>query len=115
MANADKLAIHHHNINKAMADAAHGAFYPIRKRDLFSLGSQNTVMGELNPDHQGLLFPDNCLEQPELQSIMGDQVPQEVQVRILQAVRQAHNNNLKKLRVRNSKVRSLFGQLGVNK
>ena len=56
-------------------------------------------MGELDQNYQGLLFPDICLEQPELQSIMGDQVPQEVQAKILQAVRQAHVNNLKKLQL----------------
>ena len=74
MANTDKLETHCPNINNAMADATQGAFLPVRERDLFSLGSQNTVMGELDPDYQGLLFPDICLEQPELQSIMGDKV-----------------------------------------
>ena len=83
MANTDKLATHCHNINNAMADPAHGAFHPVRERDLFSLGPQNTVMGELYPNHQGFLFPDIYLEQPELQSIMGDQVLQEVQAKIL--------------------------------
>ena len=33
--------------------------------------------GELDPDYTGLIFPDLCLEEPELESIMGDQVPQE--------------------------------------
>ena len=66
MANADRMASHRHNVNNAMANAAQGAFHPVRERDLFSLGSWNTVMEELNPDHQGLLFLDICLEQPEL-------------------------------------------------
>ena len=66
MANADRLASHHNNVNNAMADAAHRAFHPIRERDLFSLGSQNTVMRELNPDHQGPLFLNIYMEQPEL-------------------------------------------------
>ena len=51
---------------------------------------------------------DICLEQPELLSIMGDQAPQEVQARILQAIRQTHVNNLEKLRAWNSKVRTLY-------
>merc|ERR1711873_64727 len=102
------MASHRHNVNNAMANADQAAFHPVRERDLFSLGSRNTVMGELNPDHQGLLFLDICLEQPELQSIMGDQAPQEVQAKILQAVRQTHVNNLEKLWVWDSKVRSLY-------
>ena len=74
MANADRLAHHCHNINNALADATQEAFCPVRERDLFSLGPQNMVMRELDPDYHGLLFPDICLEQPELQYIMGDQV-----------------------------------------
>ena len=97
MANADYLAAHHHQIEQATINAAPQAFLPIKKRDLFNLGSQPTVMGELNPAYQGPLFPDFCLEQPELESIMGDQVSQEVQTRILMAVRQAHLNNLQRV------------------
>merc|ERR1712240_363073 len=108
MANADKLASHRHNINNAMADAIQGVFRPVRERDLFTMGPQNMVMGELDPDYQGLLFPDICLEQQELQSIMGDQVSQEVQTKILTAVRQAHVNNLEKLQLWDFKVRSLY-------
>ena len=108
MANMDYLAGHCHQIEDVMADSAPGAFHPIRERDLFSLGPQNTVMGELDPDYQGLLFPDICLEQPELKSIMGDQVSQEVQDRIFTAVRQTHTNNQKKMQLWDSKVRSLY-------
>ena len=66
MANTDYLAGHCHQIEDAMADAAPGAFHPVRERDLFSLGPQNMVMGELDPNYQGLFFPDICLEQSEL-------------------------------------------------
>ena len=66
------------------------------------------VMGELDPAYQDSLFPDICLEQPELQSIMGHQVSQEVQNRILTAVRQTHDNNLEKMQLWDSKVRSLY-------
>ena len=65
-------------------------------------------MGELNPSYQGPLFPNFCLEQPELEFIMGDQVSQEVQTRILMAVRQAHSNNLQRVQQWDSKVRSLY-------
>ena len=108
MTNADRMAQHCHNINNAMADATQEAFCPVRERDLFSLGPQNMVMRELDPDYHGLLFPDICLEQPELWSIMGDQVSQEVHSRILQAVRQTHVNNLWKLQNWDSKIGSLY-------
>ena len=66
MANVDFLAGHRHQIEETMADAASRAFHPVAERDLFSLGPQNTVMGELDPAYQDSLFPDICLEQPEL-------------------------------------------------
>ena len=108
MANTDYLAGHRHQIEQATANATSQAFLLVRERDLFNLGSQPTIMGEFNPVYQGPLFPDFCLEQPELKSIMGDQVPQEVQAEILRAVRQTHVNNLEKLRAWDSKVRTLY-------
>ena len=87
LANSEYLVAHPHQIEQATTNAAQQAFLPIRERDLFNLGSQPTVMGELNPAYQGPIFPDFCLEQPELESIMGDQVSQEVQSKILTAVR----------------------------
>ena len=48
MANVDFLAGHRHQIEETMADAASRAFHPVRERDLFSLGPQNTVIGELD-------------------------------------------------------------------
>ena len=65
-------------------------------------------MRELDPDYHGLLFPDICLEQPELWSIMGDQVSQEVCSMILQAVKQTHVNNLWKLQLWDSKIGRLY-------
>ena len=108
MANVDYLTGHDHQIENATADAAPQAFLPIRERDLFNLGSQPTVMGELNPAYWGPLFPDFCLKQLELKSIIGDQVPQEIQARILMAVRQAYLNNLQGVQQWDSKVRSLY-------
>merc|ERR1711873_118491 len=66
------------------------------------------VMRKLDPDYHRLLFPDICLEQPELRSIMRDQVSQEVHSRILQAVKQMHVNNLWKLQIWDSKIGSLY-------
>ena len=66
------------------------------------------VMRELDIDYHGLLFPDICLEQPELQSIMGDQVCQEVRSMILQAVKQTHVNNLWNLQLWDSKIGRLY-------
>ena len=97
-----------HQIEQATADATPQAFLPVKERDLFNLGSQPTVMGELNPAYQGPIFPDFCLEQPELESIMGDQVPQKIKAKILAAVRQAHLNNLQRVQQWDSKVRSLY-------
>ena len=65
-------------------------------------------MGEINPAYLGPLFPDFCLEQLELESIIGDQVRQEIQARILMTVRQAHLNNLQRVQQWDSKVRSLY-------
>ena len=108
MANADYLAGHCHQIQDAMTDAAQGAFHNVRERDLFSLGPQNTVIEKLDPDYQGLLFTDICLEQPELQSIMGDQVSQEVCSMILQAIKQMNVNNLWKLQLWDSTIGRLY-------
>ena len=90
MTNRDYLAGHCHQIEEAMADKASRAFHPVRERDLFSLGPQNTVMEKLDPAYQDTLFPDIGLEQPELQSIMGDQVSQDIQNKILTAIGQTH-------------------------
>ena len=84
---------HRHKLDLALATAAQGAFLPVRERDLFSLDPQFTVMGELDSSYQGLLFPDISLEEPEIESIIGDKVPQEIQTRILTAAKQSHANN----------------------
>ena len=46
MANGDFIADHHLEIKDATANAAKEAFLPVRKRDLFHLDPQNTVMPE---------------------------------------------------------------------
>ena len=60
MANTDYLAGHCHQIKQATTDATPKAFLPVRERDLFNLGSQPTIMGEINPAYQDPLFPDFC-------------------------------------------------------
>ena len=50
-------------------------------------------MPELDPSYQGLLFPDLSLEDPDLESIMGDKVSPEMKVMILMAVKQSQTNN----------------------
>ena len=93
MAYRDFIADHHLEIEQATATAAQGAFLPIRERDLFQLDPQSTVMPELDPSYQGLLFPDLSLEDPDLESIMGDEVSLEIQTMILTAVKQSQANN----------------------
>ena len=65
------------------------------------------MMGELDSSYQGLLFVDFSLEEPELESIMGDKVPQEIKIRILAAAKQSHINNQQMVQLMDSKIRSL--------
>ena len=67
--------------------------FPSERRDLFQLDPKSTVMPELDPSYQGLLFPDLSLEDPDLESIMGDKVSPEMKVMILTAVKQSLANN----------------------
>ena len=92
MANMDFMADHHLEIDQATTTAAQGAFLPVRERDLFQLDPQNTVMLELDPTYQGLLFPDLSLEDPDLESIMGDNVSPEMKIIILAAVKESQAN-----------------------
>ena len=108
MANDDHVVAHHHKIDQATANAAKEAFLPIRERDLYQLDPQFTVLGELDPSYKGPIFPDFCLEELDLEAIMGDLVPHEIQIRILMAVRQSHSNNLQMVQFLDSKIRSLY-------
>ena len=64
--------------DQALANIAQGAFLPVKERDLYSLDPQLTVLGELDPTYQGPIFLDFSLEEPDLESIMEDVVPQEI-------------------------------------
>ena len=76
MANADFIVDHHLEIDQATATAAQGAFLPIRERDHFQLEPQLTVMLELDPSYQGLVFPELSLEDQDLEFIMGEDPPE---------------------------------------
>ena len=65
-------------------------------------------MRELDFTYQGLIFPDFCLEEPDLESIMEDKFPYEIQTRILAAARQSHANNQEMVQLLDSKIRSLY-------
>ena len=104
MANGDQVADHHHKIDHALTNAAQGVFLPVRERDLFSFDPQPTVLGELDPNYQGPVFPDlSSLEEPDLESIMGDSVPQDIKNSVLMASRESHTSNQEKVQTLDSK------------
>ena len=108
MANGDFIADHCLEIEQATATGAKKAFLPVRERDLFQLDPQNTVMLELDPSFQGLLFPELSLEDPDLESIMGDEVFPEMKVKILTAVKQSQTNNQQMVQHLDAKAKSLY-------
>ena len=67
-------------INQALANAAKGAFLPVRDRDLY----------------QDLIFLDFSLEEPDLESIMGDLVSQDLKIGILIAARKSYTRTRSK-------------------
>ena len=108
MANADFMADHHLEIDQATTSATPEAFIPVRERDLFQLDPQLTVMEELDPAYKGLLFPDLSLEDPDLESIMGDEVSPEMKTKILAASKQSKANNQQMVQLWDSKAKSLY-------
>ena len=66
------------------------------------------VMPELDPTYQGLLFPDLSLEDPDLESIMGDEVSREMKVMILSAVWRSQTNNHQMVQFLDAKAKSLY-------
>ena len=109
-ANANQVADHHHKIDQAPTNAAQGegAFLPFRERDLFQLGPLSMVLLELDPAHQDLLFPDLSLEDPDLESIMGDEISPEMKTMILVAVKESHAKNQQMVQLMDAKARSLY-------
>ena len=86
-----------------LAKTAKGVFLPVRERDLYLLGPQPTVCGDLDPTYQGLVFLDSSLEEPVLESTMGDWVPQDIKIRVLIAARESYTRNQEKVQTLNSK------------
>ena len=58
MANGDQVAGHCLTINQALLHANHEALRPVKKRDLYNLDPQDTLLGELDLAYQGLIFPE---------------------------------------------------------
>ena len=92
-------------IDQALSNAAQGAFLPTRERDLYYLDPAPTVFGDLDPSYQGLIFPDSGLEAPDLESIMGDSVPDDIKSRVLIAARESHARNQEKVQTLDFKIR----------
>ena len=108
MANSDHVAGHSHTINQALKHATSEAFYQVKKRYIYNLDPQDTLLGELNPEYQGLLFPECSPESLDLESILGDTVHPEVKLRITSTVNQSLAANRDKVQVFDSTFRSLY-------
>ena len=65
------MADHCHKLD-VQRQHSQGAFLPVKERDLYLLGPQPTVHEDLDPTYQSLVFQDSSLEEPDLESTMGD-------------------------------------------
>ena len=66
------------------------------------------MYGDLDPNYTGLLFLDSGLETPDLESIMGDSVPEDIKSRVLIAVKESHAKNCERVQNLDSIVRNLY-------
>ena len=66
------------------------------------------MFGDLDPSYQDLIFPGSGLEAPDLESIMGDSVPDNIKSRVLIAARESHARNLEKVQNLDPTVRSFY-------
>jgi len=73
IANSDQVSGHHHTINQDPKHAASEVFCLVKKRVIYNLDPPDTLLRELNPNYQGLLFRVCSPESPDLESIMGVQ------------------------------------------
>ena len=55
MANSDQVADHRLAIDQALIHTNQESFLPVKKRDLYNLDPQDTLLGELDPAYQGLI------------------------------------------------------------
>ena len=72
-----------------MADAQYGAFLGPKVRDTFQILDRpaKVVMGDINPDYNGIMFPGSQPKMPDLSFlVMDSSIPQDVRERILLAV-----------------------------
>ena len=65
-------------------------------------------MPELDPSYQILLFPELSLEDPDLESIMGDEVSPEMKTMILTAFKQSQANTQQMVQPWDSKAKILY-------
>ena len=87
-----------------MEGAHPGALLAAGSRDTF----KPVAMGDLNPNYNGLLFPDKTkLEKPDLSPLLED-MPEEVRRRILLSVEETHRENLRKVQVLDQRCRNLY-------
>ena len=100
--NTDLVVDHHHKLD-VRYQHSQGAFLPVKDRYLYLLGPQPTVCGDLDPTYQGHVFQDSSLEEPDLESTMGDWVPQDIKIRVLIAARESYTRNQEKVQTLNSK------------
>ena len=102
------VAGHRLTIDQALLHANCEAFLSIKKRDLYNLDPQDTLLGELDPAYQGLIIPECSPESPDLESIIGNSVNPETKERIMNAVNQSLASNRDKVQVLDSTIRSLY-------
>ena len=65
------------------------------------------MLGDLNPNFTGLLFPDSELDKPDLVSLLQD-VPEEIRDRVNIAVEESYAENCRRVQALESKFRSLY-------
>ena len=92
----DCMVDHKLNLCHVLATNHKPAFMPRDMRDHFKFDPVPLVIGDLNPNYHGLLFPDTGLEKPNLASFM-DSVPEEVRGGILHCMKEVHTRNMEKV------------------
>ena len=109
LTNADQIAEHRFSMDGIMGDAQSGALLAPGNRDTFNMEDhpQPLAMGDLNPSHTGLVFPETELEKPDLSSLVED-LPEDVRRRILLAVEETHQGNLQRVQALDQKFRGLY-------
>ena len=84
-------------IDQALYHANREAILPVKKRDMYCLEPQDTLLVELDPTYQGLLFLDCSPETPDLLSIIEDSIDPTIKERIIITVKQSIDQNQRKV------------------